>query len=148
MHQLKQSLSYLNDLENIKVFEDKKNVLDPNVTLIPTRVQSRHSNAKTYNTYVTYKSNNNSLDAIDSWFCTCKSGKRTVGCCWHVATKIYKLSLGKNQNSAKMAKLLAKISISFSPKHPVWGGCKVKASLPKFMSILQNNIIYQYINQY
>ena len=33
-YQLKQSLSYLNDLENIQVFEDKNNVLDPNVTLI------------------------------------------------------------------------------------------------------------------
>ena len=59
-YQLKQSLSYLNDLEYIEVFEDKNNVLDPNVTLIRTRVQSRHSNAKTYNTYVTYKPNNNS----------------------------------------------------------------------------------------
>ena len=108
-YQLKQSLSYLNDLENIEVFEDKNNVLDPNVTLIRTRVQSRHSNAKTYNTYVTYKPNNNSLDAIDSWFCTCKSGKRTVGCCSHVATMIYKLSLGKNRNWAKMAKSLATI---------------------------------------
>jgi hypothetical protein len=108
-YQLKQSLSYLNDLENIEVFEDKKNVLDPDVTLIRTRVQSRHSNAKTYNTYVTYKPNNDSLDAIDSWFCTCKSGKRTVGCCSHVATMIYKLSLGKNQNSVKVAKSLATI---------------------------------------
>ena len=108
-YQLKQSLTYLNNLENIEVFEDKKNVLDPNVTLIRTHVQSRHSNAKTYNTYVAYKPNNNSLDAIDSWFCTCKTGKRTVGCCSHVATLIYKLSLGKNQNSAKMAKSLAKI---------------------------------------
>ena len=58
---------------------------------------------------VTYKPNNNSLNAIDSWFCTCKSGKRTVCCCSHVATMIYKLSPGKNQNSAKMAKSLATI---------------------------------------
>ena len=47
------TLSYLNDLENIEVYEDKNNVLDPNVTFIRTRVQSHHSNAKTYNTYVT-----------------------------------------------------------------------------------------------
>jgi len=108
-YQLKQSLSYLNDLENIEVFEDKNNALDPNVILIRTCVQLRNSNANTYNTYVTYKPNNNSLDAIDSWFCTCKSGKRTMGCRSHVATMIYKLSLGKNKNSAKMAKSLATI---------------------------------------
>jgi hypothetical protein len=108
-YQLKQSLSYLNDLENIEVFEDKNNVLDPNFILIRTHVRSRHSNAKTYNTYVTYKPNNNSLDGIESWFCTCKSGKRTVGCCSHVATTIYKLSLEKHQNSTKLTKSLATI---------------------------------------
>jgi hypothetical protein len=108
-YQLKQSLSYMNDLESIEIFEDKKNVLDPNAILIRTRVQSRHTTTKTYNTYIIYKNNNNSLEGIDSWFCTCKSGKRTVGCCSHIASTIYKLSLGKHQNSAKMAKSLAKI---------------------------------------
>jgi hypothetical protein len=58
-------------------------------------IKSRHSNSTKYNVYVKYQTNSNSVDAIESWYCTCKAGMRTVGCCSHVASIIYFLSHGK-----------------------------------------------------
>jgi hypothetical protein len=40
-----------------------------------------------------FKSNN--IEGIESWYCTCKAGMRTVGCCSHVASIVYFLSHGK-----------------------------------------------------
>ena len=53
------------------------------------RINSRHSNSTKYNTFITYNTNTNS---IDDYICSCKSGRRTVGCCSHVATVIHYLS--------------------------------------------------------
>jgi hypothetical protein len=58
-------------------------------------IRSRHIGAKKYNVYVKYKTEVNSLDGIESRYCTCKAGMRTVGCCSHVASIIYFLSYGK-----------------------------------------------------
>jgi hypothetical protein len=68
-------------------------------------IKSRHSNSTKYNVYLKYQTNSSSVDAIESWYCTCKAGMRTFGCCSHVASIIYFLSQGKylehipNQNS-------------------------------------------------
>jgi hypothetical protein len=80
-------------VNSIEKYTSKTNLIDPNQTLIRTQIKSRHSSSKTYNTYISYKPNINSHKAIDSWICTCKSGKRTVGTCSHIATVIYKLGV-------------------------------------------------------
>jgi hypothetical protein len=107
-YQLKQSLTYINNLKSIEKYNGKI-VIDPNQTLIRTQIKSRHSNSKTYNTYIAYKPNINSPKAIDSWFCTCKSGKRTVGTCSHIATVIYKLSLKDEKAKTRSIKSLESI---------------------------------------
>lgn len=101
-YQLKQALSYLNNFDNVELFKGDSKIINPSLTLIRARIKSRHSNANTYNTYIAYKPNINSYKAIDSWYCTCKSGKRTVGTCSHIATVIYKFSYQKdNPNQSK-----------------------------------------------
>ena len=107
-YQLKQCLTYLNNLSSIERYTGKA-IIDPNQSLIRTQIKSRHSNSKTYNTYIAYKPNVNSPKAIDSWFCTCKAGTRTVGTCSHIATVIYKLSLKDEKSKTRTIKSLESI---------------------------------------
>jgi hypothetical protein len=97
-YQLRQAKSYINDnfndtgRYNIELFNDKTNLLDVNTYLLRTRIQSRHVNSTKYNSYIAYSTTNNNYTDIKSWYCTCKSGKRTVGCCSHISSVIYYLS--------------------------------------------------------
>jgi hypothetical protein len=97
-YQLKQSLSYIhenfdeNGDKSIEVFSDNTSIFEPGTRLLRSRIQSRHSNNTKYNSYITYSTNSNDANPINDWYCTCKSGKRTVGCCSHIASVIYYLS--------------------------------------------------------
>ncbi|RMZ95126.1 vacuolar sorting-associated 13c [Brachionus plicatilis] len=51
-------------------------------------IQSRHSNSVKYKVFVKFKPNSNNLEDI-SCICSCKTGKRTLGCCSHVAALVY-----------------------------------------------------------
>lgn len=60
--------------------------------MLRTRIQSRHKNNTKYNSYIAYSTNKDDTNPIKDWYCTCKTGTRTVGCCSHVASVIYYLS--------------------------------------------------------
>lgn len=61
-------------------------------TLICGRISSRHS-SKIYYTYVTYSEHfEDAEDSITGYYCNCKAGSRTVGCCSHVMVIIWFLS--------------------------------------------------------
>ena len=113
-YQLKQSLSYLaehqkeNGNYTIEVFTDKNKALG-NYTLLRSRIQSRHSGTTKHNSYVTYESGKNTANSIKSWFCTCKNGKRTVGCCSHIASTVFYLSYGRYNNFTEPAASLQNI---------------------------------------
>lgn len=78
------------------------------------KIQSRHSNKTKYSVYVMYDTKDSSVDSLKGWLCSCKSGKRTVGCCSHIATIVYYLSFGKyNQQQERMAGNLSVIFRSF-----------------------------------
>lgn len=63
--------------------------------LILGKIQSRHSNAVQYQVLVKYdKSNSTDFQ----WYCNCKSGRRTAGCCAHVATILWWLGVGRHQD--------------------------------------------------
>jgi hypothetical protein len=108
-YQLKQAASYIhenfdeNGDKTIEIFADNSNLFGQNTHLIRTRIQSRHSNSTKYNSYITYSSEPNDNNPIKDWYCTCKSGKRTVGTCSHVASVIYYLSNAR-YNSTKSGK--------------------------------------------
>jgi hypothetical protein len=71
-----------------------------------SELTSRHINNKKYHTYITYAPNTNHPDAIKDWICTCKTGKRTVGCCSHTASLIYYLSNVRHTTTKKATKHL------------------------------------------
>ena len=57
--------------------------------------QSRRTSARKY--FLWKKINQDDLqDPVVGWYCECKAGARTVGCCAHVATIIMYLRKGKH----------------------------------------------------
>jgi hypothetical protein len=58
------------------------------VGLIRARIQSRHTSSALYFVWVRYTPNENGPGSIKHWYCQCKAGTRTVGCCSHVAAVI------------------------------------------------------------
>ncbi|CAF1166276.1 unnamed protein product [Didymodactylos carnosus] len=96
VYQIKQSRSYtaehLDDDGNyyieIKPYEN---------SLIRCAIRSRHSQSTKYYVWVEYSLSDTS-EPIKCWYCQCKSSKRTVGCCAHVACIIWYLSYGRHHD--------------------------------------------------
>jgi hypothetical protein len=101
-YQLKQSVSYIHENFDqsgdkiIETFDDPTSILtnyyDEHTRLLRTRIQSRHKNNTKYNSYIAYSINKHDTNPIKDWYCTCKIGTRTVGCCSHIGSVIYYLS--------------------------------------------------------
>jgi hypothetical protein len=102
-YQLKQSLSYLaehlNNNGKYEILINRQNSILGSSKIIQANIQSRHSNAVKYKVYIKYSLERRDCESIEGWYCTCKNGARTVGCCSHIASIIYYLSYGKNQDS-------------------------------------------------
>jgi hypothetical protein len=60
--------------------------------IIRCRIQSRHSNATRYYAWIRYSLLDNTIKA---WYCQCRSGARTLGCCGHIASVIWYLSYAR-----------------------------------------------------
>ena len=63
-----------------------------------TRIQSRHTESKQYNVYIQYEPNGESFRSIPGYYCKCKSGCRTIGCCSHVCAIVWFLSYARHNN--------------------------------------------------
>ncbi|XP_066248319.1 uncharacterized protein [Euwallacea similis] len=90
-YQLGQAKSYLAEITN----EDGSlnvDYLKENATILRIQSRSRHSNRKTYTSFIDYTLKRNDVAGICRYCCDCANGKRTVGCCSHVAAIIYYLS--------------------------------------------------------
>jgi hypothetical protein len=81
--------------------------------IITTKIQSRHRSNKEFRVYVQYipTSEIEKFEAIQSWYCECKNGSRTLGCCCHIASLLYYLSFARHQenNLHKPAQFLSDI---------------------------------------
>lgn len=83
---MKQAQSYtqehLNDqgLYELTYFKDDSN-------LLRLKMQSRHTRSKSYQLWLKYDENE-----VIGWYCQCKTGARTIGCCAHIAAVIWYLS--------------------------------------------------------
>jgi hypothetical protein len=53
--------------------------------LIRIKLQSRFSKSQKHFLWIEFKEFRNGKDAVTGWYCQCKSGARTLGCCSHVA---------------------------------------------------------------
>ena len=70
--------------------------------IILAKVHSRHSKSKSYRVYIQYqpqdpKSTQECPNAVGGWYCECKNGARTIGCCCHVASIMFYLAFGRYQ---------------------------------------------------
>ncbi len=104
-YQLKQAEGYIGEHFNngkIEIRINKNNLVYENTKIMFAIIQSRHSKSTKYKVYVQYNPNIITTDSIKSWFCTCKSGSRTVGCCSHIAAIIWYFACGKYQSKIPM----------------------------------------------
>ncbi len=66
------------------MYLNKEIINNVSSNILKAKIQSRHISAKTYNIYIQYTLNQNDADGIQGCYCTCKSGRRTIGCCSHM----------------------------------------------------------------
>ncbi|KAJ8737558.1 hypothetical protein PYW08_000153 [Mythimna loreyi] len=67
--------------------------------LLRAKIQSRHISRKAYFVYVLIDNSLNGREAISQYYCNCKVGKRTVGCCSHTMTILWYLGWARHQNN-------------------------------------------------
>ena len=93
IYQLKQAESYTdehfddNGLYEIMTHKEEDNI-------IKAQIRSRHTSSKTYTLWIEY---NQGLNPITGWYCGCRSGARTVGCCAHIASVLWYLGYNRHQ---------------------------------------------------
>lgn len=91
LYQLSQAVSYLaemidtNGKLNIEHVKNEKNVLK-------LKVPSRHISCTSYRCFLWYESNSIGVSGLTHYACECVNGRRTVGCCSHIAAIVYYLS--------------------------------------------------------
>ena len=57
--------------------------------LIKTGLFSRHSAAVKHHQFVLLNKSKEGIQMLEEYYCTCKVGMRTIGCCAHVATVVW-----------------------------------------------------------
>lgn len=89
--QLKQAISYTEEhLDNDGEYELQ--LLKPQNNVVQVKLQSRHTSSKVYKLWIEY-----SADDTTGWYCKCKAGARTVGCCAHNASVLWFLGYYRYQ---------------------------------------------------
>ena len=93
VYQLSQAPHYADQHLSDGELDIKVNKTSPDY--IRGKIQSRHTSARKY--FLWIKINQDNLqDPVVGWYCECKAGARTVGCCAHVGTIIWYLGKGKH----------------------------------------------------
>ena len=67
---------------NLQFVKEQSNILK-------IQVQSRHISRKLYRCFSGYRPNSIGFAGIEKYACECANGRRTVGCCSHIAAIIY-----------------------------------------------------------
>eukprot|EP00732_Lithocolla_globosa_P004325 Lithocolla_globosa_v1_NODE_3946_length_1545_cov_8.134228.p1 type:complete len:267 gc:universal NODE_3946_length_1545_cov_8.134228:592-1392(+) len=90
VYQIKQAKSYTNEHMNDA---GDYNVQFHNQTdeLVRVRLQSRHKNSTKYFLWIEHNG-----ETVTGHYCQCKAGKRTVGCCAHVAAVLWYLTFARH----------------------------------------------------
>jgi hypothetical protein len=98
-HQLSQSLSYLtaqfDDNDCILICKTSQELLNKDLKIITKKLPSRHMTNKQYRVYIRYVDGNTS-NSIKGWYCVCKNGTRTLGCCCHFSALLYYLAYARH----------------------------------------------------
>ena len=100
IYQLKQAKSYTDEHfdENgsYEIMAHKKED-----SVLKAQIRCRHTSTKTYNLWVECTQG---LNPVTGWYCGCRSGARTVGCCAHVASVLLYLGYYRNETENSAAK--------------------------------------------
>lgn len=110
-YQLKQARSYYGEhIKNDGVFsielgdaipQEHSRELGENLYIVRARIQSRHASAKTYNVYIGFDITLHGRHSNSHYYCTCNTGKRTVGCCAHVMCIVWFLTYARHNPDAR-----------------------------------------------
>lgn len=85
--QIKQSISYTEEHLDPDGMYDMQ-VCKFNERILQIKIQSRHVSSKIHKIWIEY---DGAEGTIEGWYCTCKAGARTLGCCAHIALVIWYL---------------------------------------------------------
>lgn len=91
VYQLKQARKYSDEHLGEEDYKIDLSCEEP--YLLHARIQSRHTSKKLYNIWVEY-----SKEQVTGWYCECKGGSRTVGCCAHICSVIWYLAFARHNN--------------------------------------------------
>lgn len=103
IYQIKLAPSYIQQ----KLQRDEMEILELDVLFkepgfIRLRIYSRFRRATRYYIWISYNIENNDDDPpIIRYYCTCKSGTRTLGTCVHIANVLWFLGYAKYENNIK-----------------------------------------------
>lgn len=90
--QIKQAISYTDEhLDPDGLYELQ--VYKFNDRIIQVKIQSRHESKKFHKLWIEY---DGQAGSIEGWYCTCKTGARTLGCCAHVASVLWRLGYDRH----------------------------------------------------
>lgn len=92
--------SHFKENGTYKIFAAVENSKDQkskfkNLRVIHAEIRSRHINSTKYRLFIRYVPNSNGTTGIDAWICECFVGKRTVGCCAHIANVLFYFGYAK-----------------------------------------------------
>lgn len=106
VYQVNLAPSYVQDKlqrEEMEVFEFDELREDP--FILRFRIFSRYRNATKYQLWIVYALNNeyedNPDDPIVGYYCTCKSGARTLGSCAHIASVLWFLGYARHEQNIR-----------------------------------------------
>jgi hypothetical protein len=104
-YQLKNCRSYLaehfDSNGTLEILINRIPIKDHENTILLASIQSRHIERMKYDVVIAFKPKIKDVSSIYAWNCTCKIGKRSVGCCSHVASIIFYLSFGMYEKDLK-----------------------------------------------
>jgi hypothetical protein len=72
-------------------------VIDLEDNIIRVKINSRHLSQTIYNSFIRYSSDENDNSPIKAWYCSCRAGARTVGCCAHIASILWFLGFARHK---------------------------------------------------
>lgn len=109
-YQLKLAPAYIQDKfdrESTDIFQLDRNRDEPG--FLRFRIYSRFRNATRYQLWISFRLPDNQDDDIreddnhdiQGYYCTCKSGARTIGCCAHIASVLWFLGWARHQQYIK-----------------------------------------------
>ncbi|KAF9416045.1 hypothetical protein HW555_006457 [Spodoptera exigua] len=107
--------------EFLKSYKTQKNRLDDlpdygiqeNVWLLRGRIQSRHVRQRTYYCYILINNNSNEDNDIVQHYCTCISGRRTMGTCAYTISIIWYLGYAIHEGFTAPAMFLNDVIIDY-----------------------------------